>query len=424
MMEAWAIERETDDSGSHKITVRSQTNKDTCCVSLGKILQFSSSEVYICAKGFQIAQIGTSTELNEKTRSSEIESSHQNQRSDLEPVLTDSVDLWHHGHSKMMLFEVPRSMPVISKRGCLATRHHKLLLDKLADLQDIGDFQRHEQLVQIFQGSHSRRDDLDVVVSLNIERAKTLYYQNNLKTSKKTLKLVLKQATELKNPGVLLGRASVLLTAVYKREKKFGKAMRFVENASTRLQSEYSPNDIAELYYSYGALISAMPRAKELNTNRTIQQEACTAYEMACNRTEDTRFREYVHTKVAGILLKSDFDAEGMRLHQATKHLDSVEFGDKSREMALGTRIKLLALRSDQLCHEGLFAMARDRALQAYKLVKKHEFNLELAAAAERVDRLSALMARGAAIPSSNEEHSADSDVHIQEFSSGEETVS
>ena len=77
---------------------------------------------------------------------------------------------------------------------------------------------------------------------------------------------MVKQEKQLKNPGILVGRALNLLTAVYKRQKKFGKAMECVERARACLEDQDSANDKAELHHSYGALITAIPAAKELET--------------------------------------------------------------------------------------------------------------------------------------------------------------
>ena len=54
-------------------------------------------------------------------------------------------------------------------------------------------------------------------MSLQIQRAMALYYQNNIGDAKRILKTVVEQKKQLKNPGILVGRALNLLTAVYKR---------------------------------------------------------------------------------------------------------------------------------------------------------------------------------------------------------------
>ena len=197
--------------------------------------------------------------------------------------------------------------------------------------------------------------DSDMELSLQIERAMALYFQNNIKDAKKVLKVVVKEEKQLKNPGILVGRALNLLTAVYKRQKKFGKAMECVERARACLEDQDSANDKAELHHSYGALITAIPAAKELETVQATKKEAYKSYQMAGHYTENDEFQEYIHIKMAALLLGSpsrESIVDKDDVINAKKHLDFVEF-KVTDNMALGTRIKLLLLRSDQYlyCH-------------------------------------------------------------------------
>ena len=70
-----------------------------------------------------------------------------------------------------------------------------------------------------------------------------LYFQNNIKVAKKILKIVVKREKQLKIPGILVGRALNLLTAVYKCQKKFGKASVCVERARVCLEGQDSAHD-------------------------------------------------------------------------------------------------------------------------------------------------------------------------------------
>ena len=117
----------------------------------------------------------------------------------------------------------------------------------------------------------------------------------------KILKTVVKREKQLKNPGILVGRALNLLTAVYKRQQKFGNAMKCVERARVCLEDQDSTYDKAELHHSYGAFISAMPALKNPETVRTMKQEAYKSYQLA-DRYE---FRKYHHVKMAALLLES-----------------------------------------------------------------------------------------------------------------------
>ena len=77
---------------------------------------------------------------------------------------------------------------------------------------------------------------------------------------------------------------------------------------------------------------------------------------------------------------------------KAKKHLDLVEFRVAADNMALGTRIKLLILRSDQYLGEENVAMAMEKAQEASELVHQHGFKLEFDSAKKRLDNLAAML--------------------------------
>ncbi|KAJ7356139.1 hypothetical protein OS493_026522 [Desmophyllum pertusum] len=290
-------------------------------------------------------------------------------------------------------------MPIIPKRGCLNTARYILVITELKDLQRVGDFVAHEQMVH---KQIAFAVDPDMQASLQIERAMALYFQNKIKDAKIILKIVLKQEPNLKNPGILGGRALNLLTAIYKREGKYGHAMTCVERARTYLEDQDSPNDKAELHHSYGALITSMPAAKNPKTSRATKEEAYNTYEMAGHCTTIERFNEYVHVKMAALLLDSCANAVKTvtdrfpckeDVIKAKKHLDLVEFREAAdHKMPLGTRIKLLILRSDQYRCEENVATALKKAQEASDLVDQHCFKLEFDSAKKRIDILAAML--------------------------------
>ena len=116
------------------------------------------------------------------------------------------------------------------------------------------------------------------------------------------------------------------------------------------LEGQDSANDKAELHHSYGALITALPAAKKPETAQATKEEAYKSYQMAGRYTENDGFEEYVHVKMAALLLGSRSRGERIvdkdDFMNAKKHLDFVEF-KAADNIALGTRIKLLLLRSE-----------------------------------------------------------------------------
>ena len=296
-------------------------------------------------------------------------------------------------HVNMLIYS---PMPVIPKRGCMNTSHYFSIITELTELRGIaGDFDGHEQLVETQIAKFKSAADSDVEMSLQIERAiSSLHYQNNIGDTKKKFKNVVKQEKQLINPRILVGRALNLVTAVYKCQGKFGKAMECVERACTCLEGQDSTHDKAELHHSYGALIMAMPAARNPETIPTTKEEAYKSYQMVVHY----EFQKYFHVKMAALLLELRFRGENIidflckeDVMIAKKHLDLVESKLPDNE-SLGSRITLLLLGSDQYLYENNVYTAMEKVQEASALIHQHGFKLEFAPAKSRIDRLSAMM--------------------------------
>lgn len=288
-----------------------------------------------------------------------------------------------------IIYSLPLEMPVVKKRGCLNSPWYICLMEELKDLQDKGDFEGHEQRIQKELAERSAKNT-DLRASLQIERAVVLYMQgnDNLKEAKKIAKDVLNLEKQMTNPEVLTARALNLLTSIYKSQKKFGKARECVEQATTALKYHDSSVDRAELYQSYGGYICALPVAKCCPI--TQKETAYNSYIRAHDYATDPVDREYIIVKMAKLLLGSDDLVSENDVVQAKKHLNSIEHGPDADNMAVGTKINLVLLRSDQFRLEGNVAMAMEKALEARALIEKYDgFERQLASAQKRIDRLS-----------------------------------
>ena len=288
-----------------------------------------------------------------------------------------------------IIYSLPLEMPVVKKQGCLNSSWYIFLIAELKDLQDKGDFEGHEQRIQKELAKRSAKNT-DLRASLQIERAVVLYMQgnDNLKEAKKIAKDVLNLEKQMTNPEVLTARALNLLTSIYKSQRKFGKARKCVQQATTALKYHDSSVDRAELYQSYGGYICALPVAKCCPI--TQKETAYNSYIRAHDCATDPVDREYIIVKMAKLLLGSDDLVSENDVVQAKKHLNSIEHGPDANNMAVGTKINLVLLRSDQFRLEGNVAMAMEKALEARALIEKYDgFERQLASAQKRIDRLS-----------------------------------
>ena len=370
-----------------------QNTEETCKV---EIIKVKGNKIDIVVSGCSVAQFSSDTKALEvpgrKLCGKNCYSSSDEEREASIALKISELPADSHAHANMLIHS---PMPVIPKRGCMETSQYFLIITELKELQDTGDFDGHEQKIENQMAKLKTEADSDMEMSLQIERAMALYFQNNMKDAKKILKIVVKQEKQLKNPGILVGRALNLLTSVYKRQKKFGNAMECVERARACLEGQDSVDDKAELHHSYGALITALPAAKKPETAQATKEEAYKSYQMAGHYTENDGFQEYVHVKMAALLLGSPTRGERI-VHKddvmnAKKHLDFVE-SKVADNMALGTRIKLLLLRSDQYLCEDKVAMAMEKAQEANALIHRHGFKLEFAPAKRCIDHLSTML--------------------------------
>ena len=287
-----------------------------------------------------------------------------------------------------IIYTLPVEMPVVAKRGCLISSWYIRLIAKLKDLQDKGDFEGHEQLIQKQLTERSAKNT-DLQASLLIERAVALYMQNYVKDAKKIVKDVLALEERMRNPEVLTARALNLLTSIYKTQTEFGNAQTCVQKATTALKYHDSPVDRAELYQSYGGLISSLLTVGSYGLE--LKEEAYNSYKIALDCATDPVDKEYITVKMAKLLLGNDEFVSEDDVVQAKKYLDSIEFGAEADNMAVGTKINLLLLRSDQFRFEGNDAMAMEKAEEARTLVKIYDgFERQLASAEKRIHRLSA----------------------------------
>lgn len=288
-----------------------------------------------------------------------------------------------------IIYSLPLEIPVVKKQGCLNSSWYIFLIAELKDLQDKGDFEGHEQRIQKELAKRSAKNT-DLRASLQIERAVVLYMQgnDNLKEAKKIAKDVLNLEKQMTNPEVLTARALNLLTSIYKSQRKFGKARKCVQQATTALKYHDSSVDRAELYQSYGGYICALPVAKCCPI--TQKETAYNSYIRAHDCATDPVDREYIIVKMAKLLLGSDDLVSENDVVQAKKHLNSIEHGPDADNMAVGTKINLVLLRSDQFRLEGNVAMAMEKALEARALIEKYDgFERQLASAQKRIHRLS-----------------------------------
>ena len=145
-------------------------------------IKVQGTEICINVSGCAVAQLGSDTKALE-VKSCKLCSKNCYSSSDEEceasvALKISEVQADSHAHVNMLIYS---PMPVIPKRGCVNTSQYFLIITKLKELQDTGDFDGHEKMVEKQMAKLKTDTDSDMEMSLQIERAMALYFQNNIK---------------------------------------------------------------------------------------------------------------------------------------------------------------------------------------------------------------------------------------------------
>ena len=198
--------------------------------------------------------------------------------------------------------------------------------------------------------------------------------------------------TSLRNENLLMARAHYLIVDNcvdrFRKVTKIQSMQECLKKSQMLLQNIDSPQDWAELHYTFGNLglarVSTMPTSEERHgqARRTVVDEAKHNFELAIAYYKkdsllriQTKLQRYCHLKVAQLLLDCGSTASlhqqnvlpPERIEEAKQHLDFVAF-ELGIEMPLGTREELLQTRCDQFYRQGKFQLAKETAEEAYRI--------------------------------------------------------
>lgn len=166
------------------------------------------------------------------------------------------------------------------------------VLKKLEVLQSHGKLSKNENLFAMYSRFCRERENADTELSLVIERAVSFMYHKEFKKSKLYLTSVIELGSycQLRNPAILIARASFLLaenyTHRYNKDKKIQALLKCLEHSEDLLQHHNSPEDWTELYYNYGlvwlAIMSTIPDdARHAQARKHAGQNARRYFERA-----------------------------------------------------------------------------------------------------------------------------------------------
>ncbi|PFX18556.1 hypothetical protein AWC38_SpisGene17065 [Stylophora pistillata] len=296
--------------------------------------------------------------------------------------LSEKEEMEDTDQGKTSIASVELPMASIKVQGDFSGKHSEgeRILKTLELCQDNGMFVQHKRLATEKIHYYEETKNADMVLILKIEQAVALSYENKPKSAKKMLISV--------TQSDLNGQAS------------------YGDVISARALYQYdSPEDWADLYYTYGCLwldymsLIADDTRKARARNATRNNARC-SLEKALNFSQlDHRLRvrikreRYAHIKLAAILLDCCSTAARIQektiptsdIKQAKEHLDIVQF-KLGNDIPTSTWIQLLKTRSDQFYRQGSYNLAKETVAEAFRFASLHKFDTELNTLQEMIE--------------------------------------
>jgi len=320
--------------------------------------------------------------------------------------LSETKEREHTNVGEKSIARVELPMALIKVQSDFSGKHREgeRLLETLELCQDNGMFAEHKRLAMEKIHHYENKKKADMVLVLKIEQAVALSYENKSKSAKKMLISVTKSDVngQALYGDVISARAFYVLAAHMRREEKYRKfkltlLFEYLRRSEHLLQQYDSPEDWADLYYTYGCLwldyMTLIPddtrnaRARYITRdNARCSFEKALSFSLQDHRSRVRIKRErYAHIKLAAILLDCCSSAARIQektippcdIKQAEEHLDIVHFklGDS---LPISTWIQLLKTRSDQFYRQGSYNLAKETVEEAFKLAFLHKFDTEL----------------------------------------------
>ena len=149
-------------------------------------IKVQETEICINVSGCSVAQFGSGSKALE-VQSCKLCSKNCYNSSDEEPEASVALEISDvqadsYAHVNVLIYS---PMPVIPKRGCMNTSQYFLIITELKELQDTGDFDGHEQMVEKQMAKLKTYADSDMELSLQIERAMSYIFKTTLKMPRK-----------------------------------------------------------------------------------------------------------------------------------------------------------------------------------------------------------------------------------------------
>lgn len=288
-----------------------------------------------------------------------------------------------------LVFAACIELPInpIKVGGCLSGEivEYEDLLKELEMYQDNGLFDKHDERVMEKIPHYEEREAFSMVWVLKIEQSATYSYQGNWEQARKQLVSVIYSDLKVEYSDVIKARALYLLVAHMRRKEEYRKSktglwclLNYLEDSIHRLHYYNSPEDLAELYQTYGCVLMDDMSQVSLDEGNVVREKAMDCFRKAIyfskqdgrERVEMKR-QSYTHIQLSKLHLQLN------DVKEAETHLDVVQskFSDTLPE---STRMLHLKAQSDLYDRKGQYRLALDKAVKALEIADRLGFKTEL----------------------------------------------
>ena len=234
-------------------------------------------------------------------------------------------------------------------------------------LEDSGEFDAFDQYSSITLSRYASCDP-EITAAVLVEQSRCMFYRNCLARAKSLAREALEVSTRTAFPGMFVARACLVISAIYRRRGKLGKAKTFLEKAEQNLTNTNYFEDWSRFYDAYGSYLNSIidtvsNPSSELykNANESFHKQL-----LAANRDSRERVREknrlFALLKRARTLLDANTlfgqqrEVPARDIHVAAECLDEIENelcdSDCVDSVPRGTRLQFLLVRCKQYYRE------------------------------------------------------------------------
>lgn len=282
----------------------------------------------------------------------------------------------------LTLFSSPRR--VIYK----PSETYEEIIAELIRLEDNGDFDEFNNYLSSIVKLYADNDP-DIVSAVTVEHAQCMIYQNQLGKARRLARTGLEWARHTTCPPLFQARGHIVMSSIYKKEKKFGFCEEHLRLAEQNLKTVSNYEDLAHFHECYGSFmykfIGSVPHNDE-----NLQKKAMDSFKKmfdVSSKDKRDRVRDknhfYALIKISKTLLDSNSSFGRCKrtvskedLVLAEKCLGTIK-KTLWKNVPRGSQIQFMLVTSDLYFRKGKFDEALRLQERCLGEAKKHGFKTE-----------------------------------------------